>query len=331
VGSCAEPPDGRRVDNLAHMEHLRWLDQPTLHRPTVIAAFTGWNDGGDAASNAVRHLIEAWGAQPLAEIDPEEFTDFATVRPHVRLADGRTRSIVWPTVGAWRASTPGGDVILVLGPEPALRWRLFSQQIISLAQRYQAGVVITLGALLADVAHTRPVQVIGTATDGELISRFDLQRSRYEGPTGIVGVLHDACQTAGIDSASLWAAVPAYASQMPSPKATLALVTRVCAMLGSPTPVGRLAHEAFEYEQRVSAMVHEDDDLVGYVARLETLSLDDDEDDDEDEDEAVGGELGELGEDDRVETGLAPIDPAAVDSDVLMAEVERFLRDQPDA
>ena len=317
------------------MEHLRWLDQPTLHRPTVIAAFTGWNDGGDAASNAVRHLIEAWGAQPLAEIDPEEFTDFATVRPHVRLADGRTRSIVWPTVGAWSAATPGGDVILVLGPEPALRWRMFCQQLTTLAQRYQASVVVTLGALLADVPHTRQVQVIGTATDGELISRFDLQRSRYEGPTGIVGVLHDACNTAGIDSVSLWAAVPAYASQMPSPKATLALVTRVCSMLGSPTPVGRLAQEAFEYEQRVTAMVHEDDDLVGYVSRLETLSLDDDLDDDDlddddlddDDDDAVGGELGN---DDRTEPGLAPIDPAAVDSDELMAEVEQFLRDQPD-
>ncbi len=320
------------------MEHLRWLGQPTLHRPTVIAAFTGWNDGADAASNALRHLIEAWGAQPLAEIDPEEFTDFATVRPHVRLADGMTRSIVWPTVGAWSASTPGGDVILVLGPEPALRWRLFSQQVISLAQRFQAGLVITLGALLADVPHTRPVQLIGTATDVHLMSRFDLQRSRYEGPTGIVGVLHDACTTAGIDSASLWAAVPAYASQIPSPKASLALVTRACGILGSPTPVGRLGQEAFDYEQRVNALVHEDDDLVGYVARLETLSV---EDDDDDDDDLVGGELAGLDDDDDDDDhddhhehddhhDHAAIDPAAVDSDELMAEVERFLREQPE-
>jgi hypothetical protein len=322
-----EPWHHRRVDNVTPMEHLRWLGQPTLHRPTVIAAFTGWNDGADAASNAVRHLIETWGAQPLAEIDPEEFTDFATVRPHVRLADGVTRSIVWPTVGAWSASTPGGDVILVLGPEPALRWRLFTQQVIGLAQRFQAGLVITLGALLADVPHTRPVQLIGTATDGHLISRFDLQRSRYEGPTGIVGVLHDACATAGIDSASLWAAIPAYASQIPSPKASLALITRACGILGSPTPVGRLGQEAYEYEQRVNALVHDDDDLIGYVARLETLSMDD-EDDDEDDD-VVGGELADL--DDDGDDDLEPIDPAAVDSDELMAEVERFLRDQPDA
>ncbi len=319
------------------MDHLRWLGQPALHRPTVIAAFTGWNDGADAASNAMRHLIEAWGATPLAEIDPEEFTDFATVRPHVRLADGVTRSIVWPTVGAWSASTPGGDVILVLGPEPALRWRLFSQQVINLAQRFQSGLVITLGALLADVPHTRPVQLIGTATDGHLISRFDLQRSHYEGPTGIVGVLHDACSTAGLDSASLWAAVPAYAAQIPSPKASLALVTRACGILGSPTPVGRLAQEAFEYEQRVNALVHDDDDLVGYVARLETLSTDEDDedDDDDDEDDLVGGELTDLDDDesgdlDGADGGLAPIDPAALDSDEFMAEVEQFLRDQPE-
>src|SRR5215210_6375720 len=132
-------------------QHVRWLADPLLRNPTVIAAFTGWNDAGDAASNAVRQLVEGWGAQALAEIDPEEFTDFATVRPHVRLADGRTRSIVWPTVGVWSASTPGGDVILVLGPEPALRWRLFSQQLVAAADRFEASMLLTLGALLADV------------------------------------------------------------------------------------------------------------------------------------------------------------------------------------
>jgi PAC2 family len=319
------------------MEHVRWLAKPVLRHPTVIAAFTGWNDGGDAASNAARHLIDSWGAQPLAEIDPEEFTDFASVRPHVRLVDGTTRTIVWPTVGAWSASTPGGDVIVILGPEPALRWRLFTQQITGLATHYQAGLVVTLGALLADVAHTKPVQLIGTATDNELISRFDLQRSRYEGPTGIVGVVHDACTTASIDSVSLWAAVPAYASQFPSPKATLALVTRACSILGAPTPVGRLINESTEYEARVTTMINDDDDLAGYVRRLESMMTDDEhlfgdgvDDDDEldegDADDAVGGELGhESGHD------LAPIDPAALNSDELMAEVERFLRDQPDA
>jgi proteasome assembly chaperone (PAC2) family protein len=302
------------------MDHVRWLAEPTLQRPTVIAAFTGWNDAGDSASSAVRHLVEQWGATALAEIDPEEFTDFATVRPHVRLADGRTRSIVWPTVGVWAASTPGGDVVLVLGPEPALRWRLFTQQLIAIAQRVGAGMVLTVGALLADVAHSRAVQVMGTATDQDLIDRFDLQRSRYEGPTGIVGVLHDACQSAGLPSASLWAAVPAYASQVPSPKAALALVARACEMVGTPAPVGQLANEAAAYEQRVTTMVGQDDDLLGYVSRLESIGfdeLDDDDDDDDDELDDVADSHPPLAEDD-------------LDSDELMAEVEQFLREQPE-
>jgi len=307
------------------MEHIRWLAEPTLQRPTVVAAFTGWNDAGDAASNAVRHLIDGWGAQPLAEIDPEEFTDFATVRPHVRLAHKQTRSIVWPTVGLWSASAPGGDVIIVLGPEPALRWRMFSEQIIAVAHRYSAGLVLSLGALFADVPHTRPVQLIGTATDESVIDRFDLQRSRYEGPTGIVGVLLDAAGRSGLATASLWAAVPAYASQVPSPKASLALISRACDMLGTPTPVGRLDAEAAEYEQRVTALVHDDDDLLGYVARLETMSEHDDDDDDEDEDDdTVGGELAD-------DSQTAPLNESDLDSDDLMAEVERFLRDQPDS
>jgi hypothetical protein len=316
------------------MEHVRWLAQPRLERPTVIAAFTGWNDAGDAASNAVRHLIEIWAAEPLAEIDPEEFTDFATVRPHVRLADGFTRSIVWPTVGAWSASTPGGDVILLLGPEPAMQWRLFGEQVLGIVQRHNAGLVLTLGALLADVAHSRPVQLIGTATDHDLIDRFDLQRSRYEGPTGILTIIHDACQNAGVPSASLWAAVPAYASQVPSPKASLALVTRSCGIVGAPTPVGKLGREVFEYENRVTAIVNDDDDLTGYVARLESMGdddldlemnddhdHDDDLDGDDDNDVVAGGEAG---------IDLEPIDVAHLDSDELMAEVEKFLRDQPD-
>ncbi len=302
------------------MDHVRWLAEPALQRPTVIAAFTGWNDAGDAASSAVRHLVEQWGATALAEIDPEEFTDFATVRPHVRLADGRTRSIVWPTVGVWAASTPGGDVVLVLGPEPALRWRLFTEQLIAIAGRVGAGMVLTVGALLADVAHSRAVQVMGTATDQDVVDRFDLQRSRYEGPTGIVGVLHDACQSAGLPSASLWAAVPAYASQVPSPKAALALVTRACEMVGTPAPVGQLANEATAYEQRVSTMVGQDDDLLGYVSRLESIGfdeLDDDNDDDDDELDDVADSHPPLAEDD-------------LDSDELMAEVEQFLREQPE-
>lgn len=312
------------------MDHVRWLDEPSLHRPTLIAAFTGWNDAGDAASNAVRHLVEAWNAKALAEIDPEEFTDFATVRPHVRLRPDRSRQIVWPTVGLWHASTPGGDVILLLGPEPALRWRLFTEQVTALAARQNVSMVVTLGALLADVPHTRPVQIIGTATEQRLIDRFDLQRSRYEGPTGIVGVLHDACTQADLPSASLWAAVPAYASQIPSPKASLALVSRLCDMLGSPAPVIGLQQEADDYSTRVDRLVADDSDLVGYVDRLESmadsgeldddfddLDLDDELDDDEDDD------VDDLDNDDDT-SEFTDVD----NTDELMAELEQFLRDQ---
>jgi predicted ATP-grasp superfamily ATP-dependent carboligase len=311
------------------MEHVRWLSQPTLRSPVVVAAFTGWNDAGDAASGGVRHLIEDWGATALAEIDPEEFTDFATIRPHVRLSAGLTRSIVWPTVGLWYASTPGADVILILGPEPAMRWRAFTEQIIGVAQQYKASLVITLGALLADVPHSRPVQLIGTANDQDMIERFDLQRSRYEGPTGIVGVLHDACAKADLASASLWAAVPAYASQVPSPKATMALVERLGSIIGTNMPTARLAMQVDEYESRVSAIVAEDPDLGGYVRRLESMSdagiedfsldddddLDDIDDDIDDEDDLVGGELN------------ADL-PEHLDATALMDEVERYLRDQ---
>ncbi|MCU1367312.1 MAG: hypothetical protein JWN39_2951 [Ilumatobacteraceae bacterium] len=309
------------------MEHVRWLSRPTLRNPVVVAAFTGWNDAGDSASGGVRHLIEDWGAAAMAEIDPEEFTDFATVRPHVRLSTGLTRSIVWPTVGMWSASTPGADVILVLGPEPAMRWRCFSEQVIGVAKHYNASLVLTLGALLADVPHSRPVQLIGTASDQTMIDRYDLQRSRYEGPTGIVGILHDACTKADLPSAALWAAVPAYASQVPSPKATLALVERLGSIIGTTMPTLRLQAQVEDYETRVSSVVADDDDLSGYVRRLESMSdagiedfsLDDDDEiedeEDDDDDDVVGGEL-------EVEL------PEHVDGPAFIDEVERFLRDQ---
>ncbi len=286
-------------------EHVRWLAEPTLDRPVLIAGFTGWNDAGDAASTALTAMVESWNADVLAEIDPESFTDFATVRPQVRLDQDRNRSIVWPTVGVWSASLPGTDVILVLGPEPALRWRLFSEQITGIAERFGATMAISLGALLADVPHSRPVPLIGTASDDSLIERFELQRSQYEGPTGIVGVLHDALHRAGLPTASLWAAVPGYASQVPSPKAAMALVDRACSMIGTPPPLSRLASGAAEYDARVAALIGDDDDMVEYLSRLEQLA---DENDDTDEDDL---------------SSAAPIDP-----DELMNEVEQFLRDQ---
>lgn len=285
-------------------EHVRWLAEPNLTRPVLLAGFTGWNDAGDAASTAVRTMIEAWGARALAEIDPEVFTDFATVRPQVRLDEQHHRSIIWPTVGVWSASLPGSDVVLVLGPEPALRWRLFTDQIVGIAERFNVSMAISLGALLADVPHSRPVPLIGTATDEALIERFELQRSRYEGPTGIVGVLHDALNRAGLATASLWAAVPGYASQVPSPKAAMALVERACTMIGTPAPLSSLAASAAEYDARVSALIADDDDMVEYLERLEQF-VDDDDD-------------------------VDPLDAGPVDPDVLVEEVEQFLRDRND-
>jgi proteasome assembly chaperone (PAC2) family protein len=285
-------------------EHVRWLAEPNLNHPVLVAAFTGWNDAGDAASIALRTMIEAWGAEALAEIDPEAFTDFATVRPHVRLDEHRHRSIVWPTVGVWSVSLPGTDVILVLGPEPALRWRLFCEQIEGIAEAFGVTMAISLGALLADVPHSRPVPLIGTAIDESLLERFELRRSQYEGPTGIVGVLHDALHNTGMATASLWAAVPGYASQIPSPKAAMALVERTCSMIGTPAPLSHLAVEAAAYDAKVAALIGDDDDMIDYLSRLEQLT---DEVADEDADSASD----------------APLDP-----DALVEEVEQFLRDR---
>jgi proteasome assembly chaperone (PAC2) family protein len=293
------------------MEHVRWLadiDDLALTSPVVVAAFTGWNDAGDAASTAIRTLIQTSGATALAEIDPEPFTDFATVRPHVRLDEQHNRSIVWPTVGVWSASLPGTDVVLVLGPEPALRWRTFCEQITGIAQRSGAPMAFTLGALLADVPHTRPTQIIGTATDAALIERFDLERSRYEGPTGIVGVLHDALSRTGLPTASLWAAVPGYASQLPSPRATFALLDRLCSMMGTPVPVADVASQIADYDAKVASMIADDDDLVTYISRLEDMI---------DEMNVDGDEM------EFSDTDIGDTDP-----EQLADEVEQFLRNR---
>ncbi|MFM8901983.1 MAG: PAC2 family protein [Actinomycetota bacterium] len=300
---------------MSAIEYVRWLSKPSLKNPTFITAFTGWNDAADAASNAVRNLIEGWGASPLAEIDPEPFTDYATIRPHVRLKEGGKRNIVWPTVGLWHINGAGGDVVLSLGPEPSLRWKLFSRQMLTVAEHFNSPMFLTLGSLLADVPHSRPVQIIGTATDTDLIDRFDLQRSRYEGPTGIVGVLHDACDESSIPSASLWAAVPAYASQVPSPKASLALMRRACEIIGTPAPLATVMNLIERYEEQIDSLVKDDEDLVAYVERLETMtdngmSLDDEVDE---------NQL-------QLDFGGDSDEPA--DTSNLMDEVEQFLREQ---
>lgn len=283
------------------MDYVRWQDRPQLRRPVLIAAFEGWNDAADAASTAVRYLRDRWAARPFATIDHEDFYDFTATRPQVRLVNGLTRRIEWPeTVLSW-AALPGTprDVIVLLGHEPQLKWRTFTEQIVSVATDLNVELVVILGALLADVAHSRPVRVTGTAADAELVRRLGLGRSTYEGPTGIVGVLHEALSRSHLPSASLWAAVPHYVAATPSPKASLALVERAIDLLSTTVDLEDLAIAAADYERQVSEVVAADDDVVAYVHRLES-STDDD----------------------------AVADMETVSGDALVAELERYLREQ---
>jgi predicted ATP-grasp superfamily ATP-dependent carboligase len=253
------------------MAELHVARRPTLERPVLIAAFRGWNDGGQGASLAGGYLAKVWDARRFAEIDPEGFFDFQSTRPHVRLESGHTRRIDWPET-VFHHSRPEGldrDVVLLLGVEPNLRWRTFSNLIVDFARELGVELVVTLGALLADVPHTRPVPVTGSATDSELIEQLGLQASRYEGPTGIVGVFHDACRQAGIKSASLWAAVPHYVSLAPSPKAAAALCERLGTLLGSAIDTAELDRAAEAYVSQVSEAIASDEDTAAYVEELE--------------------------------------------------------------
>ncbi len=300
---------------MAFVDAVRWTARPTLRRPVLVAAFEGWNDAADAATTAVKYLDERWSARGFAEIDPEEFYDFSSTRPHVQLVDGLTREIVWPSNTFSAAALPAArrDVVLALGTEPQLRWRTFCEQVLSIVRETGVELVLTLGALLADVPHTRPVQVTGTAADDELVSRLGLQRSRYEGPTGIVGVLHDALSRAGVPSASLWAAVPHYVAATPSPKAALALVQRTADLLSSPMVVTDLEIAAASYERQVSEVVEADDDVSAYVRQLEERAPDEDDDDLDDGEYATG------------EADFSDVDLPS--GEALAAELERFLRD----
>jgi proteasome assembly chaperone (PAC2) family protein len=276
-----------------------------LRRPILIAAFRGWNDAGDAASFAASHLGRVWSATEFASIDPEEFYDFQAVRPQVELVDGLTRKVTWPSNEFMAAELSGAaqDVIVLVGTEPNLRWRTFSNLIVEVAKAHEVGLVLTLGALLADVPHSRPVPITGTAVDPELIKRLNLRRSRYEGPTGIVGVLHEAFAKADIDSASLWAAVPHYLAVTPNPKAALALVERATKLVGAAAEIDDLQRASMVYEERVTEMVAGDEDVQDYVKMLEDRS-------DEQQD-------------------LEEMDPSQMPSgDDIAAELERFLRDK---
>ena len=256
------------------MDHVRWDERPRLRRPVLVAAFEGWNDAAESATTAVRYLRDRWGGRPFASIDPEEFYDFSSTRPQVRLTDGFTREIVWPAneLSAASLAHHDHDVVMLVGSEPQLRWRTFCAEVVDVAVELRVELIVILGALLADVAHTRPVKVSGSAASPELVTRLGLQRSRYEGPTGIVGVLHDALAKAKVPSASLWAAVPHYVAATPSPKAALALVERAASLIEVPVVTADLAQLAADYERQVSEVVAADEDVSAYVSRLEESS-----------------------------------------------------------
>ncbi len=274
---------------------------PQLRRPILLAAFEGWNDAGDAASSAVEHLALEWDARPLADIDSDEYYDFQVNRPTVKQVDGVTRRIEWPTTSISYCSPRGADrdIVLVRGIEPNMRWRAFCAEIVELAQELEVETTVMLGALLADTPHTRPVPVTGTAYSSESAARYNLAESRYEGPTGITGVLQDLFVQAGLPAVSFWAAVPHYVSTPPNPKATVALLTRVEEVLDIEVPLGTLPEQAEEWERAVTEMTEDDEEIADYVRGLE-------------------------------ERGDAELDPdevmAKIDGDALAAEFERYLK-----
>jgi len=301
------------------MELVHWSDRPVLHRPLFVIAFEGWNDAGDAATLALDYLAQEWGATRCATIDPEDFYDFTVTRPMVRRTPDGDRTIEWPHVELLAAQVPasGHDMLLLRGVEPQLRWRTFCEAVVSIVQEMGAEMVVVLGSMLADVPHTRPVRVSGTTTDVDLARRVGLATPTYEGPTGIVGILLDALRGADLPAASLWAAVPHYVHQLPSPKAALALVERSAALLGASLDPVALRVAAEEYERQVSERVADDEDAAAYVAQLE---------DAEDYESGVGSEsTGGFGsgEGDGAD-GDGGLRLASAEE--LAADVERFLR-----
>lgn len=246
-------------------------DAPDLVDPVVIAAFEGWNDAAESASSAVDHLMRVWDARVVGAVDPEDFYDFQVNRPNVGTDALGHRRLTWPTTQIAVASPPDldRDIILIRGIEPSMRWRQFAAEVLAATDELGGALVVTLGALLADTPHTRPIPVTGTATEPDLVDRLKLEQSTYEGPTGIVGVLQDACVKLDIPAVSYWAAVPHYVAQPPCPKATLALLGQLEDLLGASIPLEDLPEEARAWERGVDELAEEDEDVADYVRALE--------------------------------------------------------------
>jgi predicted ATP-grasp superfamily ATP-dependent carboligase len=250
---------------------IEFDDLPVLNDPVMIAAFEGWNDAGESASAAVTHLREVWAADPLADLDSEEYYDYQVNRPLISVDDSGVRQLQWPATRLYVARIPlyPRDIILVQGIEPNMKWQQFTREILGLAAELDVQLVITLAALLSDNPHTRPMPVTGSTTDQTLRDELEMEPSTYEGPTGIVGVLQEACERFGIPAVSLWAAIPHYVSQPPSPKGTLALVRKVEDVLDVPVPLGDLVEEARAWEIGVNELAEEDEEVAEYVRQLE--------------------------------------------------------------
>ncbi len=288
------------------MDHVEWLDRPEMSNPTLIIAFEGWNDAGDAATTAAAYVARRWEAREFATIDPEPFYDFSSNRPMVHLDENMERRLEWPanTFSHLRLDD-GRDVVILTGVEPRLRWRTFCQQITSMAEHLDASLVVTLGALLAEVHHARPISVVGASSDAALIERLGLTSSRYEGPTGIVGVLQQAFGAAGTPAMSLWASVPTYVPSSTSPKAALALVERLATVLDVTLAATDLQIASSSYERQIDDLLSDDEELADYAEQILLASLDDEPSD------------------------AVLVEPELIDMDggELIEELEQFLRD----
>ncbi len=254
------------------------LKIPVLRSPVMVIAFSGWNDAGEAASGAASHLLGCWTdpafdvvPELIAEVDPEEFYDFQVNRPTVYVDDSSIRNLTWPGTQVFSLATPtlSHDFIVVRGVEPSMKWKTFASDLLDLADDCEVDLVITLGSMLADTPHTRPITVSGSGAHPDIATRLGVEISKYEGPTGILGVIQDSCIRRGIDAISLWAAIPHYASNSPSPKASLALVNALEDFLEISIPQGDLPDEAIEWETEVTELAKEDSDVAEYVKALE--------------------------------------------------------------
>ena len=246
---------------------------PQLRNPVAILAFNGWNDAGEAATGTIAHLMSAWGLQEnlIAESSSEDYYDFQQIRPMVLVDNSLIRRINWPSTKVFALYTPNlpYDIVLVRGPEPSFKWQSFTNELLDLFDDLEVDLVVTLGALLADTPHTRPISVTGTSANPEMAKQFGFEVSRYEGPTGILGVIMDHCQRRDLDAVSLWAALPHYASGTPSPKATLALIEELSDFFDFAIPVGDLPEAAKAWEIAVTQLADEDSEISEYVKQLE--------------------------------------------------------------